>query len=136
MTRKTERPVHSEPLQALDQGGAVHLTVGKGVKSTAAGNAVEEAKSNWVKVPTLYSPALSDASAQVVDTDGGQGQRALVVGFSDAVKDKELARATKAGCCRSTIRAMPRPPTMPKTSINGRSTASVKRCWRRRRHYH
>ena len=88
--------MHSEPLQALDQGGAVHLTVGKGVKSTAAGNAVEEAKSNWVKVPTLYSPALSDASAQVVDTDGGQGQRALVVGFSDAVKDKELARATKA----------------------------------------
>lgn len=47
--------MHSEPLQALDQGGAVHLTVGKGVKSTAAGNAVEEAKSNWVKVPTLYS---------------------------------------------------------------------------------
>lgn len=88
--------MHSEPLQALDQGGAVHLTVGKGVKSTAAGNAVEEAKSNWVKVPTLYSLALSDASAQVVDTDGGQGQRALVVGFSDAVKDKELARATKA----------------------------------------
>lgn len=94
--KKLNAWVHSEPLQALDQGGAVHLTVGKGIKSTAAGNAVEEAKSNWVKVPTLYSLALSDASAQVVDTDGGKGQRALVVGFSDAVKDAELARAAKA----------------------------------------
>ncbi|MDU7807120.1 MAG: Ig-like domain-containing protein, partial [Serratia marcescens] len=82
--KKLNAWVHSEPLQALDQGGAVHLNVGKGVKSTAAGNAVEEAKNNWVKVPTLYSLALSDASAQVVDTDGGQGQRALVVGFSAA----------------------------------------------------
>jgi uncharacterized protein YfaS (alpha-2-macroglobulin family) len=59
--KKLNAWVHSEPLQALDQGRAVHLIVGKGVKSTAAGNAVEEAKSNWVKVPTLYSLALSDA---------------------------------------------------------------------------
>ncbi|CAI0694213.1 alpha-2-macroglobulin family protein [Serratia ficaria] len=94
--KKLNAWVHSEPLQALDQGGAVHLTVGQGVKATVPANAVGEAKSNWVAVPNLYSLALNDVSAQVVDADGAKGQRALILVFSDAVKDKALARGVKA----------------------------------------
>ncbi|HID9471456.1 TPA: alpha-2-macroglobulin family protein [Serratia liquefaciens] len=94
--KKLNAWIHSEPLQALDQGGVVHLTVGKGIKATVPANAIDEVKSNRVTVPTLYSLALSDASAQVVDAEGAKGQRALIVAFSDAVKDKELVRATKA----------------------------------------
>lgn len=74
----------------------MHLTVGQGVKATVPANAVGEAKSNWVAVPNLYSLALNDVSAQVVDADGAKGQRALILVFSDAVKDKALARGVKA----------------------------------------
>ncbi|CAI1097970.1 Alpha-2-macroglobulin family N-terminal region [Serratia entomophila] len=94
--KKLNAWVHSEPLKPLDQGGAVHLTVGQGIKALVPANAVGEAKSNWVTVPTLYSLALNDAGAQVVDADGGKGQRALILAFSDAVKDKELANAVNA----------------------------------------
>lgn len=93
--KKLNAWVHSEPLKSLDHGGTVHMTISEGVKASVASNATAQARNVWVSVPTLYSLAVSDASAQVVDADGAKGQRALIIGFSDAVKDKDIRRAVK-----------------------------------------
>lgn len=93
--KKLNAWVHSEPLKSLDHGGSVHMTIGEGVKASVASNATTQARNVWVSVPTLYSLTVSDASAQVVDADGAKGQRALIIGFSDAVKDKDIRRAVK-----------------------------------------
>jgi hypothetical protein len=94
--KKLNAWVHSEPLKALDHGGSVHLAIGQGVKSVVSANATAETKDNWVSVPTLYSLMVKDTNAQVVDADGAKGQRALIVAFSDAVKDTDVGRAVKA----------------------------------------
>ncbi|MBC3377551.1 alpha-2-macroglobulin family protein [Serratia fonticola] len=94
--KKLNAWVHSEPLKALDHGGKVHLVLGKGIKSVVSANEVAQSKDSWVSVPTLYSLTVKDASAQVVDSDGSKGQRALIVAFSDAIKDKDAGRAVKA----------------------------------------
>ncbi len=94
--KKLNAWVHSEPLKSLDHGGSVHLTIGEGVKASVASNATRQVRNVSVSVPTLYSLAVSDVSAQVVDADSEKGQRALLIGFSDAVKDKDLSRAVKA----------------------------------------
>lgn len=88
--------VHSEPLKSLDHGGSVQMTIGEGVRASVASNATLRAHNAWVSVPTLYSLAVRDASAQVVDADSAKSQRALIIGFSDAVKDQNLRRAVKA----------------------------------------
>ncbi len=94
--KKLNAWVHSEPLKALDHGGKVHLVLGKGIKSVVSANEIAQSKDSWVSVPTLYSLTVKDASAQVVDSDGTKGQRALIVAFSDAIKDKDAGRAVKA----------------------------------------
>ncbi|MGC6389041.1 alpha-2-macroglobulin family protein [Ewingella sp. S1.OA.A_B6] len=94
--KKLNAWVHSEALQALDHGGSVHIAIGKGVKSTAPGQPTATLKNNWVAVPTLYSLAVKDVSATVVDTSDNKGERALIVALSDAVKDKEIGSAVKA----------------------------------------
>lgn len=94
--KKLNAWVHSEALQALDHGGSVHIAIGKGVKSTAASQPTSTVKNNWVAVPTLYSLAVKDVSATVVDANDNKGERALIVALSDAVKDKEIGGAVKA----------------------------------------
>jgi len=94
--KKLNAWVHSEALQALAQGGSVHLAIDDGVKSSVASQPISAKKNNWVAVPTLYSLQLQDVAATVVNSDDNQGQRALIVGLSDAVKDKEVGGAVKA----------------------------------------
>ncbi|WP_047607978.1 MG2 domain-containing protein [Rahnella aquatilis] len=94
--KKLNAWVHSEPLKSLDHGGAVRVTIGEGVKASVPSNATAQAKNGVVSVPTLYSLTVNEASAQVVDAEGAKGQRALIVGFSDAVKDKDIRQAVKA----------------------------------------
>ncbi|MFC0226221.1 alpha-2-macroglobulin family protein [Serratia aquatilis] len=94
--KKLNAWVHSEPLKALDHGGKVHLALGQGIRSVVPANATAQAKNNWVSLPTLYSLKVKDTSALVVDNEGSQSQRALIVAFSDAVKDKDIGRAVKA----------------------------------------
>ncbi|WP_447868685.1 alpha-2-macroglobulin family protein [Rahnella aceris] len=93
--KKLNAWVHSEPLKSLDHGGSVRVIIGEGVKASVPSNATAQAKNGVVSVPTLYSLTVNEASAQVVDADGVKGQRALIVGFSDAVKDKDIRQAVK-----------------------------------------
>ncbi|MCG8710636.1 alpha-2-macroglobulin family protein [Brenneria sp. 4F2] len=93
--KKLNAWVHSEPLQSLEHGGSVHLAIGEGVKASVPSNATTQPRNGWVAVPTLYSLAVSEASAQVVDGGNAKGERALILGFSDAVKDNDIRRAVK-----------------------------------------
>lgn len=93
--KKLNAWVHSEPLKSLDHGGSVRVTIGEGVKASVTSAPTTQARNGVVSVPTLYSLVVNEASAQVVDADGAKGQRALIVGFSDAVKDKDIRQAVK-----------------------------------------
>ncbi|MEE3660841.1 alpha-2-macroglobulin [Brenneria sp. g21c3] len=93
--KKLNAWVHSEPLKSLDHGGSVHLAIGEGVKASVPSNATAQSRDGWVAVPTLYSLTVSEASAQVVDAGESKGERALIIGFSDAVKDQDIRRAVK-----------------------------------------
>ncbi|WP_413728097.1 alpha-2-macroglobulin family protein [Sodalis sp. RH19] len=93
--KKLNAWVHSEPLQPLDHGGSVRIAIGAGVKAAVPSNATAQPGGATVSVPTLYSLAVKEASAQIVDADGASSQRALILAFSDAVKDKDLRRAVK-----------------------------------------
>ncbi len=93
--KKLNAWVHSEPLKSLDHGGSVHIAIGKGVKASVPSNATTLARESRVSVPTLYSLKVNEASAQVVDAEGAKGERALIIAFSDAVKDKDIRRAVK-----------------------------------------
>ncbi|NNS07135.1 alpha-2-macroglobulin [Erwinia sp. JH02] len=94
--KKLNAWVRSTALQPMDHGGAVHLQVSSGVKSSRPGNPVTRKSDGWVTVPNLYSLSLSDVSAEVVDKPGSQGERALIVGFSDAVRDNDVRKGVKA----------------------------------------
>ncbi|KEY59377.1 alpha-2-macroglobulin [Serratia sp. DD3] len=94
--KKLNAWIHSQPLMALDHGGKVHLVLGSGIKSVVAANSITKTKENWVAIPTLYSLAVKEVSAQVVNSDNTNSQRALVVAFSDAVKDQDVGQAVKA----------------------------------------
>ncbi|NMP28447.1 alpha-2-macroglobulin family protein [Rahnella sp. SAP-1] len=93
--KKLNAWVHSEPLKSLDHGGMVSVTVAEGIKASVASNATSQTRSATVAVPTLYSLTVKDASAQVVDAEAAKGERALILAFSDAVKDKDIRRAVK-----------------------------------------
>ncbi|MBK0033968.1 alpha-2-macroglobulin family protein [Erwinia sp. S43] len=94
--KKLNAWVRSEPLVAMDHGGVVHLKIGEPLKSSLPGNSIERKGESWVSVPNLYSLSVSDVSAQVVDKPGSPSERALIVGFSDAVADNEVGKAVKA----------------------------------------
>jgi len=94
--KKLNAWVRSTALQPMDHGGAVHLQINSGVKSSRPGNPVARKSDGWVTVPNLYSLSLSDITAEVVDKPGSQGERALIVGFSDAVRDSDVRKGVKA----------------------------------------
>lgn len=94
--KKLNAWVRSSALQPMDHGGAVHLQVNSGVKSSQSANPVARKNDAWVKVPNLFSLSVSDVVAEVVDKPGSQGERALIVGFSDAVRDRDVSQGVRA----------------------------------------
>ena len=94
--KKLNAWINSEPLKALEHGGKVHLVLGQGIKATVPANAVAQAQEKWVSIPTLYSLKLEDVNAQIVTGEDNSGQLALIVAFSDGVKDKDAGRAVRA----------------------------------------
>lgn len=94
--KKLNAWVRSSALQPMDHGGAVHLQVNSGVTPSHPGNPVTRKTNGWVNVPNLYSLSLNDISAEVVDKPGSQGERALIVGFSDAVRDADVRKGVRA----------------------------------------
>lgn len=94
--KKLNAWVRSEPLTAMDHGGVVYLNVGEPLRSSLPANAIKQKTESWVEVPTLYSLAVGDVDAQIVDKQGAQSEKALIISFSDAVREDEVKRAVKA----------------------------------------
>lgn len=94
--KKLKAWVHSQPLSTHEQGGAVHLTIGRDVKARVPSNGVSDTKSANVIIPARYSLTLDEVSTRIVDSDAGVSRKALLVQFNDAVRDKEVGSALKA----------------------------------------
>lgn len=94
--KKMKAWVHSESLSLPDNAGQVKLLVGKGVKSTVTANQIEQAQSNLVNVPGLYSLQLTGVNAVLVDTDNGKSAKALIVETNDNVNDKAIKKSVTA----------------------------------------
>ncbi|KAA8998989.1 alpha-2-macroglobulin family protein [Affinibrenneria salicis] len=94
--KKTQAWVHSAPLALPDKAGQVRLSIGEGVKSTVAAGPVEQAQSSTLAVPGLYSLAVTDVGAVVAESGDGQSARALIVGASDAVNERQIKTAVRA----------------------------------------
>ncbi|BFI63213.1 alpha-2-macroglobulin family protein [Yersinia pseudotuberculosis] len=94
--KKLNAWIHSQPLMPMDKGGSVHLSINKGVNASVAATPTTQAQNKWVSVPNLYSLAVNSINATLVESDNNNGERALIIAISDAVKDKEIKNAVKA----------------------------------------
>lgn len=94
--KKLNAWIHSQPLVPLDKGGSVHLSIDKGVKASVAAKPTEQMQNKWVSVPNLYSLTVNSIDATLVESNDNNGERALIIAVSDAVKDKEVNQSVKA----------------------------------------
>lgn len=70
--------------------------------------------------PSLtYSLAVNSINATLVESDNNNGERALIIAISDAVKDKEIKMRSKPGYCRNIIFKRKRAPKHQPISILG-----------------
>ncbi len=103
----------------MDKGGSVHLSINKGVNASVAATPTTQAQNKWVSVPNLYSLAVNSINATLVESDNNNGERALIIAISDAVKDKEIKMRSKPGYCRNIIFKRKRAPKHQPISILG-----------------
>ncbi|MFC5743338.1 alpha-2-macroglobulin family protein [Dyella tabacisoli] len=88
--------IHSQPLALPRDDGAVHYSIGKGVRSSRGGDATDKAIDASISVPGLYSLAIQSIDPTLVDNDKYEPEQVLVVNVSGTVRDSELAGLTKA----------------------------------------
>ncbi|MDF4004378.1 alpha-2-macroglobulin [Luteibacter sp. PPL552] len=88
--------IHSQPLQLPRDDGAVGLKLDDGVVSSRGGDGTETALETSVKVPGLYSLALDEMSATLVDNERYEPEQVVVMNFSGAVSGADLARHVHA----------------------------------------
>lgn len=87
--------VHSAPLDLPENGGRLHLDVGKGVTSALGGPGSEAALKGVVVLPSLYSVAVDTVEATLVENERFEPEQVLVLGFNNAMRDTEVAAATQ-----------------------------------------
>lgn len=93
--KKLQAWVHSSQLSLPDNRDSVVLSVSKGVKSTLAANATTQEKIRSQNIPGLYSLSVQNVDSQLVESDGSDGVRTLIITTSDAVNEKELNKNVK-----------------------------------------
>ncbi|MBA7844015.1 alpha-2-macroglobulin family protein [Klebsiella sp. RHBSTW-00484] len=94
--KKLQAWVHSAQLTLPDNNDRVALSVKKGVKSTLTANATAEEKMRSQDIPGLYSLSVNDVDSQLVEADGSDGMRTLIITTSDAVNEKALNKNVTA----------------------------------------
>lgn len=94
--KKLEAWVHSEQLTLPDNSDKIELTVDKGVKSTLAANETQDVKAYSQAIPGLYSLSVENVDSQLVESDGGEGIRTLIVTASDAVNEDVMRKNVTA----------------------------------------
>ena len=87
--------VQTAPLTVPENGGRVTLTLAEGAKSRLEGpGRAGESVSN-VAMPSLYSVALDNVEATVVDDENGEPKQLVVLSFNDTLNDRDIASQVK-----------------------------------------
>ncbi len=90
-----KRWIQTSALTVPENGGIVQLQLARGIKSRLPGPGVAEKQESQVALPSLYSVALNDVSAQVVDNQRSEPEQVLVLNFNDTLKDSEVLSNVK-----------------------------------------
>lgn len=88
--------VHSQPLTLPDNGGTLRFDIAAGVTSVLGGEGSKEALTAQVGLPSLYSVNVDSTEATLVDNERFEPEQVLVVGFNNAMRDAEVAKAVGA----------------------------------------
>lgn len=84
--------VHSVSLPIPKESTTLNATLAKGLVAQAGGNATKDELSAAVSVPGLYSLAIEDVTPTVVTNERFEPEQVLIVGSSQLVHERELAR--------------------------------------------
>jgi uncharacterized protein YfaS (alpha-2-macroglobulin family) len=85
--------VHSAPLELPENGGKLVLEVDEGVRSTLGGEGTEDTLTATVDLPKLYSVSVDSVEATLAENDRYEPEQVLVLGFNQAMRDSDVARA-------------------------------------------
>lgn len=88
--------VHTQPLQLPENGGSVKASLARGVTSTLGGAGTSADVTGEVKLPSLYSVAVTSVEATLVDNERYEPEQVLVFAFNNAMRDRDVAAAVKA----------------------------------------
>lgn len=88
--------VQTAPLSVPENGGQVRLQVASGLKSRLPGPGRSLAVQGRVVLPDLYSVAVSELEALVVDDERGEPRQVLHLAFNERLLDREVAGRLKA----------------------------------------
>ncbi|WP_018973277.1 MG2 domain-containing protein [Rudaea cellulosilytica] len=94
--RKVNAFIHSEPLTIPTDDASLAWTVAAGVRAARGGPATDKALSGTVAVPGLYSLQIDGVEATLVDNAKFEPEQVLVVNASQAVSERDVAKAVHA----------------------------------------
>src|SRR3984957_5669611 len=94
--RKLNAFVHSEPLAIPKDDANLAVTVDKGIHAARGGPSIDKAIESSVVVPGLYSLQVSSVSPPLAENAKFEPEQVLVVETSQAVSEKDAAKATTA----------------------------------------
>ncbi len=94
--RRLKAWIHSEPLTLPENGGTVALDLAAGVRARRGGAGSPDKLAATVRLPSLYSVAIEQASAGLVENERFEPEQVLVLGFNNAMRDTEVAGAVRA----------------------------------------
>jgi uncharacterized protein YfaS (alpha-2-macroglobulin family) len=94
--RRLKAFVHSAPLSLPENGGKLRMALAEGVASTLGGDGSKAKLEGTVDLPTLYSVNIDNADTALVDNERFEPEQVLVFTFNNAMKDSEVAGATRA----------------------------------------
>ncbi len=93
---KLNASVHSSPLPAPKEETSLIVTVDRGVISARGGRPTEEALTQSVAIPGLYSLRVGEVGATVVSNPADEPEQVLMVAVSAAVHEKEIQKKISA----------------------------------------
>ena len=94
--RKVNAFIHSEPLSIPTDDQRLAYTIDAGIHAARGGPGIEKALEGGVAVPGLYSLAISDVSATLVDNARFEPEQVLLVNASQSVNERDTAHAVTA----------------------------------------
>src|SRR5215510_2528684 len=93
---KLNASVHSAPLPAPKEETSLIVTVDRGVISARGGRPTEEALTQTVAIPGLYSLRVGSVGATVASNPANEQEQVLMVALSATVHEKEIQKKISA----------------------------------------